>query len=200
MSKWTKRLLILVVLATILAIPSVYAYMFMHVETPDDTFITADIFIDDPIIESVVNKEIDGENVTVKDSIKIKNTGNIESYIRIKFITHWEDSKGNIVGRASEELTFTPSNDWVYDSTNDVYYYKYPIMPGDTTNEFLATDSEIVLKHIKDDVEYGSIVVTYDYYQVVEIHVEGIQANPSKVVEEIWGVTLTDRNITSVNK
>ena len=73
-------------------------------------------------------------------------------------------------------------------------------MPGDTTNEFLATDSEIVLKHIKDDVEYGSIVVTYDYYQVVEIHVEGIQANPSKVVEEIWGVTLTDRNITSVNK
>ena len=51
MSKWTKRLLILVVLATILVIPSVYAYMFMHVETPDDTFITADIFIDDPIIE-----------------------------------------------------------------------------------------------------------------------------------------------------
>lgn len=194
MSKWIKRLFILVVLAGILTIPSVYAYMYMRVQTVDNTFVVADIFEDkeNPVIETVTDN--------TKTSIKIKNTGNIESYIRVKIITYWQDSKGNIVGRASEKLNFQTTDDWIHDVKNDVYYYKFPIMPGDESNEFLAPGETIKLDHIEEEIEYNSVTASYEYNQVVEINVEGIQANPSKVVETIWGVTLTDRNITSVNK
>lgn len=201
MSKKRLKVFVLAALVIGLTIPVVFAYMFKQDSTENNTFITADIFTTNPVIEEVVNQNIDGKNVTVKKSIKIQNTGNIESYIRVKLITYWEDSKGNIVGKASEDLDFATTDDWIYDAKNDVYYYKYPINPGETTHEFLKSGSTIQLEHLEETVIYQSVTITYEYNQVVEIHVEGIQANPSNVVSDIWKVNIdTNRTIISVNK
>lgn len=187
-----KKLLILVLIAAILAIPTVYAYMFKRTSTVNNTFTTADIFTENPVIETISTS---GTSV-VKNSIKIKNTGNIESYIRIKFINYWVDSKGNVVGRASENLVFDfNSNDWIHDEINDVYYYKYPIVPGQITNEFLG-NKKIELKHFEKTETYDSVTIVYEYNQVVEVHVEGIQASPADAIKAAWGFELnSDRSL-----
>lgn len=201
MKKKIILIITLVIVNALLLIPAINAYMFKRVSTQKNTFEVADIFTTDPVVETVTNMKLGTEEVTAKESIKIKNTGNVPEYLRIKLITYWEDSKGNIVGRASEDLDFEASSDWIYDIKNDVYYYKYVVNPGDKTNEFLGTNQRIIMKHVEETVEYQSITITYDYYQVVEVHVEGIQANPATAVETRWGVTL-DANgvITGVTK
>lgn len=202
MNKKIKLIIILFVLNVLLLIPALNAYMFLSVSTPSNDFDVADIFTTDPVVEVVKNTTENGKPVTVKESIKIQNTGNIPAYLRIKLITYWEDSKGNVVGRASEALSFTTSSDWIYDQKNDVYYYKYVVNPGDTTNEFFADNNQrIIMRHIEETVEYQTITITYDYYQVVEVHVEGIQALPTTAVTKQWDVTIDGNGvITGVTK
>ena len=197
MNKKIKIRLFTLVLLLCLIIPTAYAYMIQRTEKKENQFEIA-------IATNEVVEEITGNT---KESIKIKNTGNIKIYIRLIIATHWEDTKGNIVGRQDKNevnngnpiLSFDyNSQDWIKDG--NVYYCKSPIEVDVLTPELLEEGSTITLGKIEKAVTNNGITVIYEYYQVVEIIGESIQANPKTSVIESWNVSLdTEGNIASVN-
>lgn len=70
-------------------------------------------------------EQIDG---TIKKSITIQNTGNIDAYIRVAVVANAVDEKGNVtVGTAP---TLTPNANWQLLS-DGYYYYKGTVAPGE---------------------------------------------------------------------
>ena len=143
-----------------------------------------------------------------KTSIAVKNTSNIDAYIRLKIITYWEDSKGTVVARASKPINFALGADWIADPNElNMYYYALPVKPGESTGELLGTvdgkKEKIVLDVVTKDVtdQASGVTITYTYYQVVEIMAEAIQSVPDKAVEDSWKVVVDDstHHITQVN-
>lgn len=123
-----------------------------------------------------VEESFDGTN---KSSIKVENTGNIEAYLRVTLISHWEDKMGTVVGEPSVMPKVT------YDATKwlekgDVYYYKNPVAPSTPTDELL--NEPIVLTEKEVDGK--------QIYRVVEVFAEAIQSKPINAVTESWSVTV----------
>ena len=88
MRKLNRKLLFLLLTAFLLANATVvYAYTMHHTQDLVNTFLPARV--DSEVVES-----FDGN---AKSEIKIQNTSNVEAYLRMKIITYWQDSKGNIV-------------------------------------------------------------------------------------------------------
>lgn len=160
------------------------AYMRKTTEEVDNTFIPAEVTCD--VIETF------DETSGTKSSVQVKNTGNIPSYIRLRIVSYYVDSEGEIQFVSSPKVNVNyNTSDWFMDADEDTYYYKYPVVNGGNTTEFLAEGATI---------ELGSYTAnSITYYQVVEIVAEAIQANPDKAVTDSWNVTIADDVITSVN-
>lgn len=125
--------------------------------------------------------EIMNSDATAKTSIKIKNTGNIDAYLRLRIVSYWENSKGEIKAKASVSPSFLRGEDWLKGS-GDIYYYQIPVSPEAFTGELLA--SQLVLS------ESTEADGTERLLQVVEIFAEAIQAMPENAVTDSWGVKL----------
>ena len=162
----THQLILLgILIALMLACGAVYAYMFMRTGTQSTAFVPAKV---DCEVE-----ETYGNNV--KSSITVKNTGNIDAYIRVRLVSYWVDADGNIVAKASPTLSISPAAGWIPGSDN-IYYYSSPVEPTQAPLELLA--SPITLEE-----EDG-------YRQVVDVFAEAIQAKPVKAAEDSWKVDI----------
>ena len=202
MRKLNRKLLFLLLTAFLLANATVvYAYTMQHTQDLVNTFLPA--HVDAEVVESYVTKTetVTDENgvekeVTkyVKESVAAKNTSDIEAYLRLRVVAHWEDTKGNIVAMScpAPELNIDTQN-WIkYSDAGtgtapniNIYYYKLPVAPGDTTGNLLTED--LVLN--SDLITYNG--VQYEYNQVITIIAEAIQSKPVSAVEESWGVVIT---------
>ena len=167
----------LFILVIAVSFPTAMAYMFKKTETIKNELIPAEV-------SCKVNENFNG---TKKTSVTVTNTSNITAYIRVRVVSYWQDSKGNIVARQSEMPVFEVSDNWIKADEYDTYYYKLPVKAGEDTLEFLKTGSEIILRQ---ETETDDIGVTYTYNQVVEIFAEAIQSLPVDVVTSSWPVTL----------
>lgn len=177
-----KRLLILVVALAVAAAATtgVLAYMFRHTGTQvDGTF-----EMQDPTCEVV--EEYDPAT-GIKSSIKVKNGGNGDCYLRVNLVSYWQDGDGNVVmggvvGKPSKLPTIEYDiGHWLKDPNNDVYYYKTPVAPGETTEDLLGRPITLVT----DTWDNGETV-----YQVVEVFAETVQASPAAAVVESWGMNV----------
>lgn len=170
------RIPVTVIAIVVLLCGTVMAYMLRQTEYKDNQFITAEVSCE-------VAEDFDGQQ---KTSIQVKNTGNIDSYIRIRLLSYWVDDKGDTVSKPSAELQIEATSEWVKGS-NDTYYYKSPVAPNALTSNLLS--SAILLE--KDD---------NGYLQVIEVFAEAIQSKPEDAVPESWGITLdSNGNITAAN-
>ena len=210
MRKLNRKLLFLLLTAFLMAnVTVVYAYTMHHTQELVNTFLPA--HVDAEVVESYVTKteKVTDENgvekvVTkyVKESLAAENTSNIEAYLRLRVIAHWEDTKGNIVAKScpAPELSIDTQN-WIKYSDTDtgtapninIYYYKLPVAPGDTTGNLLTKDlvlnnERITYKEDQNGVKYE---VQYEYNQVITIIAEAIQSKPINAVEKSWGVKIT---------
>jgi hypothetical protein len=194
------RLSIIIVGAILIvaSVSVVVAYMIRRSPEITNSFVPAKI--DCQVLET--ETVIDG--VVTKKSVQAQNTGNCDAYIRVRVVTYWEDSKGNLVARTSPTNEFDGNwkyNDaaWIYDATNQTFYHKAPVGANEVTAELLKLGSGfdgIELEVIED--KQGS--VSFTYHAVVEFIVEGIQAAPDAAVKSAWGVTLdSNGNITDKN-
>lgn len=125
--------------------------------------------------------------MTEKNSITVKNTGNIDSYLRVRFVSYWVrityNDKSEIVSKPSDMPAFEIADGWVSGNDN-TYYYKTPVSPSQFTGELLAEGEKISLRE-----EDG-------YRQVIEVFAEAIQSKPTSTVADSWKVVLdTDGNI-----
>lgn len=167
-----KRLLIPLSLFIIAAFSgSVLAYMFKQTDYKENTIIPARLTCE--------VKEITNADISKKTQITVKNTGNISAYIRVRLVSYWVDEKG-IVPKESHQPNFIVSKDWIKGS-DDTYYYKHPVSPGDETLNILDESSIIELAEDNDGNK-----------QVIEIFAEAIQSKPLKSVINSWNVILDD--------
>ncbi len=111
----------------------------------------------------------------VKESIKIKNTGNIDAYIRVALVANMIDESGNVTGAAAVP-TFELGNDWV--KYGDYYYYTKPVSPNQCTGDLLN----------------GSMTLT-EKMQVIVL-ADAIQSVPESAMQEAWGVTISNGTVT----
>ena len=180
MRKLNRKLLFLLLTAFLLANATVvYAYTMQHTQDLVNTFLPARV-------DSEVVEDFDGET---KSEIKIQNTSNIEAYLRMKIITYWQDSKGNIVVIPPKTLAIVHDPDHWF--LQDGYsYYKHPVPAGDVTfYDLLDGDTTISLETYTPELE-NEDDVPYTYYPVVEIVSEAFQSRPAHAVESNWGVNV----------
>lgn len=130
-------------------------------------------------VACTVEESFNGE---VKTSIAVKNTGNIDAYLRVCLVSYWEDAEGNILPLPSEMPALSVANGWVAGSGN-TYYYSQPIAPGSSTPNLLA--ASLALRN-----ENGCL-------QVVEVFADAIQSKPLEAVTDSWGVTIANDSIVA---
>lgn len=149
-------LIALAVIVAISAIGATAAYMFTKSQAVQNDFTPASVTCE-------VNEEFDG---TEKSSITVKNTSNIDAYVRVRLVSYWQDEEGNVVGVKSEMPEVKITSDWTK-GENDTYYCTKPVKPNGVTPELLATP--IILTQMDEN---GKTI-----YQVVEVFAEAIQAD-----------------------
>ena len=171
----TSRFVPALLVALILACGTVFAYMFRQTEIKTTTFTPAKVLCE-------VYAPLTADDKI--DSVTLKNTSNIDAYLRVRLVTYWVDGDGDVAAKSSPALSVDYDEaKWVAGSGN-TFYFKTPVSPEATEN--LTTNL------LKTPVE----LKTEDgYKQVVDIFGEAIQADPTKAVTESWQVTLEDDGI-----
>ena len=173
-SKMNSRILLLlscIVLATVFSVNGTLAYLSVRSETIVNQFEPGKV---DGNIEETFESN-------VKSSIKVKNTGNINCYVRILLIPYWVSQYESRVGEDAWELNMQFNQvDWFSREEGGMiyYYHRAPIAPEDLTAELLAEEFTITLKASED----GTL------YQALDIFAECFQAELPEAVELYWGV------------
>lgn len=200
-------LLTLAVIATI-SISGAVAYMFQQTEQVSNKLLPAKV-------ECTIVEDFDA-NKGEKSSVQVQHSSNVPVYIRLRAVSYWQDSKGNIVARNSPAVTIPYDNaKWieVKSEGGNMYYCKTPVAVGSATPELLektftlpAVVVETEQKEIGKDATGNPIytTITYTYHPVVEFVAEAIQAEPANEIKktlesEKLQVTLdSDNIITSI--
>lgn len=186
MSKRIKHLLIAgAALSIAAAVGLTLAFMFKKAEKTN-LFIPAEV-------ACAVREKTDGSEVTgiaavcsEKSDIRVENTGNVKEFIRLRLVSYYVDSNGDIVGTVSSQYpALTLKNGWIT-GANHTYYYPYSVEPGEATG-ILCEPFTLGQKLLAN----GKTV-----YQVIELIAEAVQAEPSNAAQEVWGVTVENGVVT----
>ena len=132
--------------------------------------------------ESVINKFTPASSgITIEEEVKenckteiaVKNTGDTGAYIRVSLVANYYDENGNITGGAAVPNFTLNSKKWFL-GDDGYYYYKQPVAAGNVTDNLLASESKMQLE---DNMQ-------------VTVLAQSIQASPTSVVHDKWGVTV----------
>lgn len=123
----------------------------------------------------------------IKSEVKIKNTSNIDAYIRATVVINWVDKDGNVAAQkpvkdTDYKITYYDSNSgwWEHDG---YYYYSSAVAPEDMTGTLISKCEAVAGK------------APEGYSLSVEIIADAIQSVPDKAVREAWNVTVADGKI-----
>ncbi len=193
--KFRKKLVLLTLISalTLCAIGKTVSFMMKHSKVKD---IFKKSSVSCAVYEKFDNSEITGNNKNKNKGetigeIKLENTGNIPAYMRFKIISYWEDYDGSIVSEPSEipNIVLNEEN-WIKNSEN-TYYFKSVVEPGEKTANALRESFTLKNKKIED----GSYI-----YQVVQIIPEAMQYIVKEEISKVWNVNFKDDLIVSVNQ
>lgn len=159
-------LLIFVVLICSLA-GTAYAYMYGRTQPVTNTLVPAEV--------NCVVYEV--KDTVAKSSITVSNTSNIDAYLRVRLVSYWIDSNGDVVWKPSGPISVSVADGWRKGADGNTFYYTNQVEPGLSTSNLL--NSELTLSI---DAEGNR--------QVIDVFAEAIQANPAGAVESAWGVTM----------
>ena len=124
-------------------------------------------------------------NGTVKSSVNVKNTGDIDAYIRVKLVTYRTNAQGQHIGGTAELPSFTLGANWV--KYGDYYYYTLPVAAGQKPAANLTDSMTLTAEYT--DVDDGK--------QAIDVMAEAIQSVPAEAVGEAWGVTISEGSVTA---
>lgn len=127
----------------------------------------------------------------VKEEVKVKNTGEIDAYIRATVIVTWKNAAGDVYATEPVKVTdytVTYPTDTGWKKGSDGYYYYTEAVPAGKTTDVLLTEC----KPIEGKAPEG-------YNLSVEILASSIQAEPKDAVKEAWGVNVNDDGTLKVN-
>lgn len=112
----------------------------------------------------------------VKSSVNVKNTGDIDAYIRVKLVTYRTNKQGQHIGGTAALPEFTPGAGWV--AYNGYYYYTKPVAPNECpAADLIGTPGVTLVEYT--DVDGGK--------QAIDVMAEAIQSVPEAAVKAAWG-------------
>lgn len=150
------------------AVGGTLAWMTAQSDTVKNTFTPAEV-------TTKIEETISG---TSKSGITVKNTGDVEAYVRAAIAMAWVDASGKPVGSSTALPTLpNPSNDWVKGS-DGIYYYTQPVAPGDTTATAIFTTA------ITEPTDKPA-----NCHLQVTVLAEAIQSLPCTAFNEAWGTS-----------
>ena len=165
----TKQPVALVALLVLLCctVAGTLAYLVDSTDPVTNTFTPASV-------STEVNEDFDG---ITKSNVTIKNTGNIDAYIRATVVVNWADKDGNVYGGAVPEkgTDYTEpvlQDGWI--KVGDYYYYTSAVPAGDSTGKLFAPIKQLTTCK---DTNYGLQIT---------ILADGIQSEPVHVVADVW--------------
>ena len=138
------------------------------------------------------------------EAISVKNSGTIDTFVRVIITKSWQDEKGNKNTNLSPdliELNFLTDNGWqVADaqSTRErtVLYYTKAVAAGDTTpalSDTLRIDPKIATE-VEKTVKDKTITYTYKYNGYtfhIDAEVDAVQTHNAKdAIKSAWGVDI----------
>lgn len=126
-------------------------------------------------------------NGTVKSNVNVKNTGDIDAFIRVKLVTYRTNDKDQHIGGTATLPPFDLGDNWVeYDG---YYYYTLPVKAGDKPATNL-TKSSMTLTENYPDADGGR--------QAIDVMAEAIQSVPEAAVKAAWGLSIDANGNLSV--
>jgi len=168
-------LLLLAAAALLLAAGGVYAYITAQTAPVTNRF--------DPVeVTCQVEETFDG---TVKENVCIRNTGDINGFIRAAVIVTWVDGDGKVLSTAPVEgadYTVVWGSDLWLKGSDGFWYHSRAVAPGSATSQLIHT------------LTPGTCPEGYTLQ--VQILATAIQADPPAAAENAWGVTVSGYTIT----
>ena len=170
-----KRSLVLVVsvLALVLAVAGgTLAWLSANTTPVTNTFTPAQVSCE-------VVENFDG---TTKKDVQIKNTSNIDAYIRAYVVVTWKNAQGNVYGKLpvkDTDYTMTMPGDNKWFKSGDYWYYTESVAADGGLTDVLISSCQL---------EEGVTPPTEGYSLSVEIIAEAIQSQPDSAVQQAWGV------------
>ena len=159
---------LLVIAAMLFAIGSTLAYLADRTARMENVFVPSEV-------KTEIGETFDGN---VKENVVIKNTGDIDAYIRAEVVVTWEKADGTVLGEkpvSGTDYSMTQTlTDWT--EIKGVYYYKNKVASKGVTEELIDS-----CKPLKAAPVEG-------YTLHVEILAEAIQAEPDTAIKEAWGI------------
>ena len=139
------------------------------------------------------------------EAISVKNSGNIDTFVRVILTKSWQDAEGKKNTSLSPdliELNFLTDNGWVIaedQSTPErtVLYYTKALPVGESTTALSDTIrvNEAIAQDVTKTVEGNTIRYTYKYdgYSFhVNAEVDAVQThNAQEAIKSAWGVDVS---------
>lgn len=129
-------------------------------------------------VTTKVEEKFDG---ITKSEVKIKNTGNINAYIRVAVVANWIDKDGNVYGGAmpteGTNYELKLANGW-FEGSDGYFYYPTAIAAQAETP---ALFEPIIQKGAPDGCSLRLTILA-----------DGIQSDPADAVTQAWGVTVAN--------
>lgn len=138
----------------------------------------------------------------VKSNVKIKNTGDIDAYIRAAIVVNWaKDGADGTNGTTNTVYAGNPTagtdytiqlntTDWFVGS-DGFYYYKKSVAPNDKTESLIISCTEEKSK--TPDGYHLQVTILADGIQA-----KGVNGNDDPAVETVWPVTVNSDKTLSV--
>ena len=166
-----------VILALCIGTGLTIAYIMSTDEPIENTFEPA-------VVSCMVEESFDG---TTKTDVSIKNTGNVNAYIRVAIVITWQADADTteIYARQPKQGTnyvIEWGDDGWIEGSDGYWYYSDPVSPETNTAILINKLTQLT------DAPEG-------YRLSVEILASAIQSEPADVVAEQWGVTNTNGSI-----
>lgn len=143
------------------------------------------------------------------EALSVKNSGNIDTFVRVILTKSWQDKEGQKATELSPELIELnlTGNGWTEAKVESspertVLYYTNALAAGDTSPELSDTIridhkiAQMVTKKVSEDGKTIRYVYDYDGYTFhLDAEVHAVQTNNAKdAIKSAWGV---DVNVSS---
>ena len=121
-----------------------------------------------------------------KADIRVESTGNVKEFIRLRLVSYYVDSNGDIAGTAASQYpNLTLKNGWIAGASH-TYYFPCSVEPGEAT-EILC--EPFALRQTQ--LENGNTV-----YQVIEVIAEVVLTEPISAVRKARSIRVINNTFT----
>ena len=198
----SKKFIVVTALALLLfvTVGSTLAYLFTKTDPVENTFNPSKVAC--AVVENG-GKPVSGAvvNITVKENVRIQNTGDTDAYIRVAVVVNWKNASGNVWAQKPIEKTdytieWNLSEDGWVNGADGYYYFKNEVTPKTDCNHQDNTEycnqcmTDILIKSCSPIA--GSAPDGYSLS--VEIIASAIQSSPDMVVKEQWSTGVSAAN------